>query len=518
MNKICLYISLGDGETPRLNAHPSFSYLLHAAEKWPGRSEEVEITVLADAPDDKLLKEAADYTLLPVTSAKSGDSIGCTRKITLDFRFPLLSDQIWALLAGSEENLTVVNLKGEPIASVELMNTDEPAGILSPDGSDSPGVKGRRVVADDPFSGLNVSVEAERVMAEAAVQSGHYPVHPIRYKPPYEVIESRAKGKGSSKIPILFSAPHSFFSAAIKNEWESRFDITYAWNAPKDVTKELLKGKEVWVTGTCPPYLIDRSMMESSARLRLIATPSTGTNHIDGKAADELGIPVCSIKTSAFLKDIHASSEHSFALLLAMMKKMNIVTNESRFGHWREREEEFRSVELHGRTIGLLGYGRIGSNMARYCHTFGMNVIVYDPFKEAGEPWVHQVNSHDELLERSEIVSLHYHLNEETKSSFGKDDFDRMKDGSCFLNTARGELVDELAMIEALKSGKLRAAAVDVITGEDRPYKWDHPVIAYARENPNLIVSPHTAGLTVDSESKAAMEILNEIKAHLKLS
>ncbi len=519
MDKVCLILTLDSRVSPRLNAHPSYSYLLHAAEKWlsvDGKGS-VEVFVQADSQEDIVLNEIADYTHFKVLPLDKKWLKGCNRCIRVNSRFPLLSEKLWKLLAGSVENLSVFNLKGDLLASVETGSSDQ----LNPvyETADSDGVKSgyEKVTAEDPVSGLNVSVETERIMAEAMVKSGVYPVHPVRYRPPYVVVQPDQKGSEKYKIPALFSAPNTFFSESIKNEWESLFDITYAWNAPESVTRKLLKGKEVWITGTCPPYLISREMMESATALKLIATPSTGTNHIDVKAAEDLGIPVCSIKTSAFLKDIHASSEHSFALLLAMMKKLNVVTEEARFGHWREREEEFRTVELHGRTIGLVGYGRIGSNMARYCHTFGMNVIVYDPFKEAGETWLEQVDSRDELLKRSEIVSLHYHLSEESKGSFGKDDFENMQDGACFLNTARGELVDEPAMIEALKSGKLRAAAVDVISGEDRMYKWDHPVIAYAREHRNLIVSPHTAGLTIDSESKAAMEILNEIKAHLKL-
>lgn len=516
MNKFCLILTDIQPGSPTLNVHPAYSYLLHAAETWIADDDKKNVMVLVEPGDHAVLKEISDFTQLDVMPLKEDLLEGCTQ-IRLNVNYPLLSGKIWRMMAGANEKLAVVSRNGDLIASLEPGHSVHSRLIQNGNSSGDSNDGITRVVANDPISGLNVSVESEKVMAEAVVKSGHYPIHPIRYLPPYDLSHSEENPCGSGKIPLLFSAPSSFFNDRIKKEWESLFEITYAWNAPKHVTQKLLVGKEVWVTGTCPPYRIDRAMMEASPSLRLIATPSTGTNHIDVKAAKELDIPVCSIKTSEFLKDIHASSEHSFALLLAMMKKLNIVTDEARFGHWREREEEFRTVELHGRSIGLIGYGRIGSNMARYCHTFGMKVIVFDPFKEVAEPWVEQVNTREELLESSEIVSLHYHLTEETRNSFGSDDFSRMRDGSCFLNTARGELVDEMAMIEALKSGKLKAAAVDVISDEDRLYKWDHPVIAAAREYKNLIVSPHTAGLTVDSESKAAMEILNEIKAHLKL-
>jgi phosphoglycerate dehydrogenase-like enzyme len=195
-----------------------------------------------------------------------------------------------------------------------------------------------------------------------------------------------------------------------------------------------------------------------------------------------------------------------------MVKKIPLVTSRAKLGEWRENEHEFRSIELNGRTIGIIGYGRIGSNLARYCHAYGMQILAYDPFKTIAETYVTQVSNREDLLKSADIVSINYHLSPETVNSFGKYDFDLMQSGSYFLNTARGEIVDELAMIEALASGKLKAAAVDVISNETQLEKWNHPVIKYARENENLIVSPHTAGLTIDSETKAAIEIFNEIK------
>jgi phosphoglycerate dehydrogenase-like enzyme len=198
-----------------------------------------------------------------------------------------------------------------------------------------------------------------------------------------------------------------------------------------------------------------------------------------------------------------------------MIKKIPLVASRAKYGEWREKEHEFRSIELNGRTIGIIGYGRIGSNLARYCHAFGMKILAFDPFKTIAESYVCQVSNREELLKNAEIVSINYHLSPETANSFGNHEFDLMQEGAYFLNTARGEIVEESAMLEALKSGKLNAAAVDVISNETQLEKWSHPLIKFARENDNLIISPHTAGLTIDSESKAAIEIFNEIKKAL---
>jgi D-3-phosphoglycerate dehydrogenase len=274
---------------------------------------------------------------------------------------------------------------------------------------------------------------------------------------------------------------------------------------------ELLKDKMIWVTGTCPPYFIDVEMIKNAAELKIVATPSTGSTHMDRKGIEKRNIKVCTIRSSEFLANIKASSEHTLALMLAMIRKIPFITAQAKHGIWREQERVNRTIEVAGKTIGIIGYGRIGGNLARYCNSLEMRVIVFDPFKVVKEDYITQVQSKAELLKKCDIVALCYHLDDSTNKSFTGDDFSIMQNGSYFINTARGELVDEDAMLDALKSGKLAAAAVDVITNESLPDKWNHPVIKYARENDNLIITPHTAGLTVDSESKAAMEIYKEI-------
>lgn len=506
---LTLILTHASDSSPALNHHPSYSYLLQAAEQWLASTPAREVTLIIETDDSQLIHTVSDYTKLPVSDKRE------KRKphgiaIVLDSRYPLLSHSLWNRLADSKNEIRVLNHRRKEIAYSRFLTSDredKPASTLSPE----------IVVAEDPLSGLDVTDPVQRVMAEAAIRAGFYPVHPVRYRPPYKVETPQAGSGSASKMALLFSAPSHFFSPELRRLWEEHFEITWAWNAPESVTRDLLQGKQVWVTATCPSYRISRSLMEASDQLRLIATPSTGTNHIDLEDAHSLGIPVCSIKTSVFLKEIHSSSEHTFALLLAMVRKLTLVSREAAYGHWREREEEFRTIELNGRTIGILGYGRIGGNLSRWSHAFGMKVLAFDPLKKIEDPWVEQLDSRETLLERSDIVSVNYHLTPETAGSFGRAEFDRMREGAFFLNTARGEIVDEQAMIDALRSGRLKAAAVDVISQEEELSKWNHPVIAFARECDRLIVTPHTAGLTVDSESKAALEILNEIKQQLHL-
>lgn len=468
-----------------LNGIPFWAYIVQSIEKLGLKN--ISIVLSGDLVLQK--DTIQDYTKKKLETISNSQN---TKKIFINASYPLLTEKYWEQLLQTEQPLLLVTQKQEIIAEVKLNNKEKPIVVE----------------VNEKEVSLNIEQESERVMAEAIINANIFKVHPVRYSPPYKIEHGGIKGK----TKLLFSAPYSFLPKETLSLFNTSFEVTFAFNAPYTITESLLSDVEIWLTGTCPPYFIDKNLLSNGKNLKLIATPSTGTNHIDVEGANDLGIKICSIKTADFLSNIHASSEHTFALLLAMVKKVPLVSNESKMGVWREKEDVFRSIELFGRTIGIIGYGRIGRNLARYCNVFGMKIIAYDPYKVIDDDFTQQVGSKEELLAKSEIVSVNYHLTPENKGTFTQKDFENMKPGSYFLNTARGELVDEKAMIESLKNGKLKAAAVDVITHESELYKWNHPVIEYARNNDNLIVTPHTAGLTVDSESKAAIEIFKEIQ------
>ncbi len=315
-----------------------------------------------------------------------------------------------------------------------------------------------------------------------------------------------------NKPRLLFSAPYAFFPNELRERIETSFNVAYAFGAPGCEVAQRLEATDIWITPTSPSYWIDRNLLAHGKALRIVATPSTGTNHIDTAVLSERKIELISLKGSPVIEQIYASSEFSFALLLAMIKRIPFAAGHARQGVWREREELFRNREVHGMKIGLVGYGRIGVKMARFAAALGMEVLAFDPFKSiTGEPHVRQLDTLEAMLPLCDIVALHYHLTPETVGSFGREEFRRMKPGAYFLNTARGELVDEAAMLEALANGHLAAAAVDVITAEHLDGKCDHPVIRYARENDHLLVTPHIAGCTVDSETKAMVYLIERI-------
>ncbi len=316
---------------------------------------------------------------------------------------------------------------------------------------------------------------------------------------------------------ILCTAPLHFLPE-IRRELEAEYNVIYAFRAKRDDVAGLLDSINAWIVDPGADYRVDRELLSYAKNLEIIVTPSTGRDHIDLDYCEDNNISFDGLRGKEhIIKNIHASAEFSFALLLAMVRHLVPSVLAAEQGYWREIEDEFRGIEIGERKIGLIGYGRIGKKMARYSSAFGAEVFVYDPNVTVdANSNIKQTNTMEELLETVDIVCLHVHLDKETINMFGEKEFLKMKKGSYFLNTSRGGLADEDAMLDALKTGHLAGAAVDVISGEQAENFYDHKVIAYARENRNLLVSPHIAGLTTDSQGKAAQFAVDTIDKFFK--
>lgn len=290
---------------------------------------------------------------------------------------------------------------------------------------------------------------------------------------------------------------------------------TFAYGADKQTVISLVKDATAWMCSPCPSYQIDGEILRHATKLKVLGTPSTGTNHIDKDYCEKHGIKVACLRGTDFVNSIHASSEFTFAILIAAMRKIPYAYQEARWGVWREREDDFRGVELNGKTVGIIGYGRIGANLARYADSFRMKVVAYDPYVTITDDYTTQVGSPEEVLTQGDVIAICVHLDEGTRGMVSESWFSQMKEGVYFVNTARGEIVDETALLSNLTSGKIIVAATDVISNEQIARKSTHPIIQYARTHDNLIVTPHIAGLTFESEHKATQFMYESIKREL---
>ena len=241
-------------------------------------------------------------------------------------------------------------------------------------------------------------------------------------------------------------------------------------------------------------------LLERCPKLQVIATPTTGTAHLDLEAAEALGIRVLSLKSEReFLRSITATAEHAWTLLLAANRRLPAVHHAACEGEWGR--DKFVAHQLSGATLGVLGYGRLGSMVAAYGTAFRMRVLVCDHKRVPPQPGLTAVDF-DTLLRESDYLSIHIHATPENIRLFGAKAFARMKTGAVLVNTSHGTLLDESALLEALRGGRLRSAGLDGVNGECDD-QLDHPVLAYARENDNLVLTPHIGGATVESRGKA---------------
>jgi len=246
--------------------------------------------------------------------------------------------------------------------------------------------------------------------------------------------------------------------------------------------------------------VVDREILDAADKLIAIATPSTGLDHIDVAYARSRGIVVLSIREEyGLLRNITATAELAWALMLGVLRKTPWGFDAVKRGVWGR--DLFRGHQISGKTFGILGYGRLGEMVAEYARAFRMKVIACD-IKEIESDWVEQVDF-DTLLRESDILSIHIHLTEENRGLIGREAFSKMKNGIVLINTSRGAIIDEEAFLEALESGKVGAAGLDVISGEWRSDLADHPLIRYAREHDNLLISPHVGGVAFEAQVMA---------------
>ncbi|NQV86925.1 MAG: D-2-hydroxyacid dehydrogenase [Woeseiaceae bacterium] len=254
---------------------------------------------------------------------------------------------------------------------------------------------------------------------------------------------------------------------------------------------------------------ITASVIEANATLRFIGLTATGTNNVDLAAASKHGIAVCNIRAYC----TQSVAEHVFGTLLNLTHSLGQYNAAIRAGRW-QRSQDFCFLsypirELSAMTLGIVGYGELGKGVANVARAFGMDVII------SVRPGTRTIEdgrvSFDELLQRSDVISLHCPLTEATTRLFGKREFERMKSDAILINTARGGLIDSAALVAALENGDIGAAAVDVLPQEP-PVDGD-PLLDY--DGPNLMMTPHIAWGSTEARQAAIEELALNVAAFL---
>lgn len=295
------------------------------------------------------------------------------------------------------------------------------------------------------------------------------------------------------------------------SRFENLGDLTVYDRTPvrdeKEIQKRIGDG-EIVITNKTP---LTRETIEACPGIRYIGVLATGYNVVDVQAAKEHGIPVCNIPSYG----TDAVAQFTFALLLEICHHTAHHSQAVYEGRWSSCEDfcfwDFPLMELAGKTMGIIGFGRIGQAVGGLALAFGMKVLAYGPHRK---PELETENCHyaelDELLEQSDIISLHCPLFQDTEGMICKETIARMKDGVILLNTSRGPLIVEQDLADALNSGKVSAAGLDVVSTE--PIRQDNPLLKAG----NCLITPHIAWASRESRQRLMDMAAENLEAFLE--
>jgi glycerate dehydrogenase len=254
--------------------------------------------------------------------------------------------------------------------------------------------------------------------------------------------------------------------------------------------------------------LLGKEQLQKAKHLKLICIAATGTNNVDLRIADELGISVRNVRAYATASVV----QHVFTLLLSLTTHIGEYSQAVQRGEWSSSEYfcllDYPIRELRGKTLGIVGYGELGKAVAKVASAFGMDVLIAKRNLDDGRSGRVPLG---DLLKSVDVLSLHCPLNEDTRGLIGKAELALMKHDAVLINAARGGLVDEVALLEALESKKLGGAGIDVI--EQEPPASDSPLLQ--TNLPNLIVTPHIAWASVESRQRLIDAVAQNISQHI---
>ena len=269
---------------------------------------------------------------------------------------------------------------------------------------------------------------------------------------------------------------------------------------------ERISNAEIVITNKTP---ISRTTIDKCPNIRLIAVLATGYNVVDYNYAAEKGIPVVNVPTYGTA----SVSQFSIALLLEICHHIGHHDKTVHEGKWAENADwcywDYPLIELEGKTMGIIGFGRIGQAEGRIAKALGMNVIAYDLYPNESGRVIADYVTLDELFANSDVISLHCNLTPENTEMINRNNIAKMKDGVILLNNARGQHVNEADLADALASRKVAAAGLDVVSTE--PIKADNPLLSV----PNCIITPHISWAPKESRSRIMDSTVENIRAFL---
>jgi len=273
------------------------------------------------------------------------------------------------------------------------------------------------------------------------------------------------------------------------------FHIDVKTDLKPDGLKEIIKDYDALLVRSATK--VTKDIIDAASKLKVIGRAGVGLDNVDLAAATQKGIIVMNTPAGNTI----STAEHAFSMILALSRNIPQATASTKKGEWKR--SKFMGVELYAKTLGIVGFGRIGKEVAKRAISFGMSVLVYDPFlsKEIAESLGIKVVELNELLQSSDYITVHTPLTEETRHMISRPQFEIIKKGARVINCARGGIIDEEALIAAIKEGRIAGAAFDVF--EKEPVAPDNELLKLD----NVIVTPHLGASTEEAQVNVAIEV-----------
>lgn len=289
-----------------------------------------------------------------------------------------------------------------------------------------------------------------------------------------------------------------------------RYQVSHVAAEPTQVA-EALSQSHALIDASMKVRITD-AMVRAAPGLRVISTATTGSDHIERGETAARGIQVHTLREDPeLLRNITPAAELTWALVMALARRLVPAVAHTRAGHWVR--EDFPGVMLNGRTLGVIGCGRIGQWMSRYARAFGMSVVGTDPVIT---PWPEGIEQAPlaEVVRRADVLTIHVHLTDATRGLLSRELIATMKPGAIFVNTSRGAVADERALADAVAAGKLGGVGVDVLDGE--PEIANNPLFLLSQQRDNVLITPHCGGYSPDAVRVVCGRAAEKVAANLE--
>lgn len=317
--------------------------------------------------------------------------------------------------------------------------------------------------------------------------------------------------KKKNKRKLLITTPVDHLDGFL-NKVKKNFEIVKYFKNPsiKDVLKNIKHSNYIFTNPNMSKFKINKEIIDAGEKLKCICTASTGTNHIDMKYANKKNIKVLSLKKyKKILEKIPSTAELAFTLMMVSLR--NIIPASESVLKYKWSYLNFIGEQLKDKKIGVLGFGRLGKLFANFCLQFGAKVYFYDPFKKNSEKNIKKVFNLEKFLKMIDVLSIHIHLNENTKHFVNKKIFSHMKKDILIINTSRGEIINEDDLINFMRKNLKSKFAADVISHELGNIKKSKLIKYFKKNKKRFILTPHLGGSTYQAQKIAYFKSLESL-------